>query len=476
MTILESYEKSWIVREDRLSAERLVSFAESFPRYDSIPACSVTVFRLEGSPSGDRVDNPQIETAKNELESAGSKVFTTGIVAFTFPKDGNANATIECAFPHGQLTVTVASCSDSDLAAACIAAVESAFPVRGPYTPGEIKEQAKQIQGLQNRVESLVKDAESLTTLQQACEAGNAKVVAGSKALDQISVEVQRSREAASASAEESKSQLADATRIAADVGNIKAQVEADKKTVQDDLGVVGSLEKEIKKFHSEITTKTKELANYKAQSEEITTKNKSLLEEIEEHLLLAAGASLFHAFDGRKGEIKKSKYMWAAGTVVAFLLQVAVLGWVAAGAKIDADGQQRTSSENSVTPANTVMTILARPDLWLRLSVSVPVVLLIRFCANQYSLERSREEIYAFKSALSLSLKPYLELAGEMDTTKKNTEGHANFVVETIRQIFEDPLIVQRAMEPKRDGEKVDDVMQEFARTVAVQVAKQIK
>ena len=61
---------------------------------------------------------------------------------------------------------------------------------------------------------------------------------------------------------------------------------------------------------------------------------------------------------------------------------------------------------------------------------------------AVHYARERDYEELYVFKSSLSFSLSPYLDLVKKLNEESETTNGeHRKFVIVTIKQIFENPL-----------------------------------
>ena len=74
-----------------------------------------------------------------------------------------------------------------------------------------------------------------------------------------------------------------------------------------------------------------------------------------------------------------------------------------------------------------------------LRFLASAPILGMLFYCLKQYGRERDFEESYAFKSALSFSLKPYLDLVESLRDTAQ--VDYQNFATSTIAQIFENTI-----------------------------------
>ena len=82
-----------------------------------------------------------------------------------------------------------------------------------------------------------------------------------------------------------------------------------------------------------------------------------------------------------------------------------------------------------------------AQPMFILKATVALPIIALIVFCIKQYAHERDYEELYAFKSALSFSLSPYIDLVRDLAEAEQSQESRT-FVMKTIDQVFSDPLV----------------------------------
>jgi hypothetical protein len=146
-----------------------------------------------------------------------------------------------------------------------------------------------------------------------------------------------------------------------------------------------------------------------------IDTNNKQQL-EIAAHLRKAIGASLFSAFDIRRGNLRWGKWVWSA-------LLVACVG------------------------AGIWITFLIAKDLqgvpdkafFVKITAVIPIAFFIAFAAKQYTNERRAEEEYAFKSTISISLEPYYDLVEKI--RKNHPDADPEFVKKLIYEIFDNPV-----------------------------------
>jgi chromosome segregation ATPase len=143
---------------------------------------------------------------------------------------------------------------------------------------------------------------------------------------------------------------------------------------------------------------------------------------QIKDSLRRATGFTLFHSFQKRQEALVASKNFWAralAGVVITSLaLSVAFIIYV-----------------SSVTTFG--------PALYLKLSISLPIIYAIWFCSVQYSRERRLEEEYAFKSSISISLDPYRELVEKLVVKDKPEElaKYTAFIIESVGRVFTSPM-----------------------------------
>lgn len=175
-------------------------------------------------------------------------------------------------------------------------------------------------------------------------------------------------------------------------------------------------------------------VTDLRERTNQVVSTNESLIEQINDHLRKAIGASLFTAFDARRRSINIASRVWA----VLLLLSVGGTIWFAiwfVGHIADIAGKD---------PHNIQWTVV-----YARLVIVAPLAFLVAFTAKRYSSERRAEEEWAFKSAISISLDPFRDLIARM---KK--DGHETaFVERLISEIFDNPTKRLYAEPPARAG-----------------------
>lgn len=87
----------------------------------------------------------------------------------------------------------------------------------------------------------------------------------------------------------------------------------------------------------------------------------------------------------------------------------------------------------------------------FVRLAGTLPILVLVVFCLQQYGRERRAEEEYAFKSAISLSLVPYKDLIERVIGLETDPE-YSKFLTDTIRQIYNPPRLNKEAGSKSED------------------------
>ena len=277
--------------------------------------------------------------------------------------------------------------------------------------------------------------AAGVAELRNAAEATKGKIGEIHEATQNLLVATKELHAQANTATTETQARRDGATQALAEVKAGAAEVISNRKAVQESLNAVGALEAKIKQFHGEIAHNQEKLetlqqqasgavGEYKATSEQVVAENRSLQAQIKEQLLQATGGALFGAFNERKGQIIRSKWIWAIASGLAILIQAAAVIWLAHEAK------QVPFGEGS---------FYYQPMFILKATIAVPLIALIWFCIRQYGNEREVEELYAFKAALSFSLAPYLHLVEEMSAREKAVE-ETQFAIRTIGQIFENP------------------------------------
>lgn len=250
------------------------------------------------------------------------------------------------------------------------------------------------------------------------------------------------------------------------DIKTLHTQSKSANETVEKLKNDTGAIEAQIREFFNEVEetkqaiTQVKNLSNEivtsnSTKTEEIVERNKELQSEVKEHLLKAVGASLFSAFEKRKKRIERSKWIWAGFTIIAIIAQICVIRWIAEHA--------------GTLPANT--SFYQTPSFLLRVSVSIPILFFIGYSIQQYAKEREYEELYGFKSSLSFSLSPYLDLVKELNTDPDQVnDEYRQFVIETIKQIFENPMLLtaeKKSKEQQIDSNVVKDILNQAIQLV---------
>jgi hypothetical protein len=194
--------------------------------------------------------------------------------------------------------------------------------------------------------------------------------------------------------------------------------------------GEISALEEKIKLFYKNIddyrtsidTTTTTANASVKKNTDEadnLVGRLKKLEDEIKKQLQQATGYGLFGTFQTRQIALAKSKWYWAGAVILLILVSIVVTLVVAF----------TTKDFHEIA-------------FYIKLSLSIPLVFAIGFCAVQYSTERRLEEEYAIRSNISYSLIPYQELVEKL-VSKDDKEEKAKynaFVIESITKVFTSP------------------------------------
>lgn len=194
--------------------------------------------------------------------------------------------------------------------------------------------------------------------------------------------------------------------------------------------GEISSQEKKIKEFSQEIDqyrtsiNQTTESAGATVKKNDEDVKKvmdelKKLKEQIKEQLEQATGYGLFGSFQTRQNAVARAKMLWAIAIVGLLLLSVAATIWVA-----------------------TSTTDFKATAFYIKLSLSIPLVFAIGFCAVQYSTERQLEEEYAIRSNISFSLIPYQGLVEKLVNMEDAAEKakYTAFIIESITKVFTSP------------------------------------
>jgi len=233
--------------------------------------------------------------------------------------------------------------------------------------------------------------------------------------------------------------ELKKATKTVQD--GVKEQVDAlieriDEADTARDEKLEEQLETTVSSFSKETTTFRKDYqAKYEALEEnsrvllknhgdnvlEIVERLKAIEAQIDGAILKATGFTLFHSFQTRQEQLQKSSRIWAIWLGVCLVF--------------------------SIASAVTFLLMLpyfpsSGPAIYFKITLSLPFLAGVLFCGWQYTRERRLEEEYAFKSNISISLKPYQQLVDEL-VDKDNPEERAKytaFIISSINKVFTSP------------------------------------
>ncbi len=433
---------AWVVDFDLANAEQVLDLARELKGDTAIGSPGNVIVNLNGSPLGVNFKGDPDEVA-NDLSSLTDRRFVAANFQAQFPQADNLQLNFALNFALRQLTLNIQNAKPK-LSDKLFSLVQTRFPRVPAPTTEEAESLSLQLVGLVREAEKASETSEEATKALKSIKKRDAR---SSELVSQIE---DKAKHAQSVAEEAHKYQEKTAGH-AAEIGNAKAQVQADQETVRASRENVGGIEAQVRQFFEEIADNREKISESErvsrqtvetstTETSKILSENQELQKEIREHLQKAIGASLFSAFQGRKEQIANSKWVWAALTILAIVAQAGVFIWLAQTAQEVASNQA----------------FYQRPAFLLRALASIPIIFFIGYAIRQYARERDFEELYSFKSALSFSLAPYLDLVKDL-SERPETEQYRDFVVKSIGQIFENPL--GQDMDRPR-GKRRDDVM----------------
>lgn len=193
-------------------------------------------------------------------------------------------------------------------------------------------------------------------------------------------------------------------------------QIEADSTVFKE------TIDEYIENMQESTKNINKHIADCQDKTAEIFEKNDRLTESIEEQLQKATGISLFHTFQKRKEDLEKTQNGWLAGIIVSILILIGISIWVMVALQH--------------IPTNTPIDWFK--DVILKFALSSPAIYMLCFFTDRYAKTRRLVEEYAFKSTISLALKPYFDLVKGLDGNEE--EKDKNFLIAVIGSIFTTP------------------------------------
>jgi hypothetical protein len=465
---VNNFQLSWVVARNSATTDACLAFAENAPDLQGTPPADVQI-TFAGSPLGIQLSGSPA-AVRADFETLEDRRFMNATITIAYPVSPSSKTTIGFNFPLLHVTVSVPNVTESQ-AEYLFAAVRERFPAgRGPQQT-ELEGRAAKLTRLLLESQTLIASADTVRQRQQEVDEVLQRVTTLAKeATDHLS-----SIESDVAASEEQRSFVEtdreEVTRLLAEIRNLRQEVIAARESVNESKATVDAAEVAIAAFHEDIEKRQAQMQKletdtsafvdqYKVETDAVIEVNRNLEVEIREQLLKAAGGTLFGAFDERKRQVVRSKVGWAIAAVLSCLVQAAVVYYLAHEAKdIAAQMTQHTNP----------WAFYANPLFILKATAAIPILALIVFCIKQYAHERSVEEIYAFKSALSFSLVPYLDLVSRL-LHEQATAPHAEFTIRTIGQIFESKFAGADQPAPQNlEGAKdIVEKLRQFVETLA--------
>lgn len=193
----------------------------------------------------------------------------------------------------------------------------------------------------------------------------------------------------------------------------------------------VTDIESDIEDFHSRLDTYIKQMDttsktikenvnDYTKRTEAIISTNEEQTKEITKQLEKALGISLFSSFDKRKEKLNENLYIWLIVLGISTLILVGLSIWI----YIDISDIDKFNGYY----------------FSFKLAITIPLIYAIGFLSNRYAKERRLIEEYAFKSTISLSLKPFSDLVAKKIDLGDVDDKYRDFMIDSIKTIFNDP------------------------------------
>ncbi|GBE52869.1 hypothetical protein BMS3Bbin14_01347 [bacterium BMS3Bbin14] len=419
---------SWLSSETILTAERFLEFADQMQAVSDFgpiqnPSITFSGGALPIQLTGD------LSQVRSEFEQLTDKRFTSANFKAVFPNTNNLSVTVGANLSLGHVNVTVQNGTDE--------AVEKLFLLISETFPRTTGLSDQEIEQQSLRLSALIKEAEKAVHASEEAQKSSQLAEQHEKNANNFLNSIQTAKTESKKILNELKVLSEEGSQKSTEITNFRNQSQADRDASQKFRDDIGAIEAKIREFFAEVEstknaiTESKKLAETTVkintdETNKIIERNKELQAETKDHLLKAVGASLFSAFEKRKKKIEISKWVWAGFTTAAIVAQIFVIIWIA----------------NHVQFLATDIPFYKTPGFLLRVTVSIPIIFFIGYSIHQYAREREYEELYGFKSSLSFSLSPYLDLVRKLKEESDDSNGeHRQFVIDTIKQIFENPL-----------------------------------
>ncbi|AIE85636.1 hypothetical protein [Fimbriimonas ginsengisoli] len=220
-----------------------------------------------------------------------------------------------------------------------------------------------------------------------------------------------------------------EARELTASIHSLRTSIESSRELAEKAADAAASSRQLLSATVAEVAALTEKLdtmivtsnENVKSDREWIAERNKTLAaltKQIEDRLVKATNAGLFHAFDTRR-----------KGLALAVWLPFAVgfLSLIVGG----------SLAFRLLNESGTITTLSTAKAL-----VTAPLFYAAFFALRQFTRERRLQEEYAFRSAISVSLEPYRQLIVDhcdMETPE-GQKLHNEFIVGQMNRIFDSP------------------------------------
>ena len=341
----------------------------------------------------------------------------------------------------GQLTSIEAAqtslANGSDQVVNLVNAVEALYATIWQYGLHRL---TPEILGLERKINQLKHEEVALAELRRELRLG----LKTKEGLDRLVISAEASAKEARSQADLTATAATNTTALLQEVTDAKAKaadslattIRVEKETsqhaadAQASATTVQALEKQIRTFHSEIVDHQTKLSQIQADASAAVDRNqqdttalveqlRTLEGQIKQQMEKATGYTLFHSFQKRQEALQKGKRLWIAALAALVAASIGLSAYVISTSQGHAD-----------------------MALYLKLSMSIPLIYAITFCTVQYSRERRLEEEYAFKSNISISLDPYQTLVQRLLVNDDPAERakFTGFLVDAITKVFTSP------------------------------------
>lgn len=446
-----SKQMGWHVADKYMSAARAISFALGFHELADLSQPQSIDVTLNGSPLGVQITGDPFQV-ESDLSGLSDQTFLSAQIKCEYAKS-EQKLTVNVNFHTGMISLNAQGFSSEEWL--------SLYNYSREIFPSKIGPEKQELSRMESQLRALLRLAAEIE--------GRSKE--SKRIVDYLSEIVRSAEEAYKGSLEDRKniSKLLEAVTTNAEevqgfrstVNNLLIEVRTDREAISEARERVQIMEADANTTINELSSLRDGMQSFydaakesvtklEIASKDIVSRNESLQGEIKEHLLKAVGASLFSAFETRNKNIAFSKWIWASVAGGFIVVQTLLLGWIASLA---------LNLDNGIA-------FYSEPAFLLRALMSVPILLFIGYAISQYAKEREIEELYGFKSVISYSLSPYIDLISRLSSDPQQQKAH-EFVVNAVGQIFENPLEKMQQEPKKAELSGVKDILDKLIKVL---------